>query len=40
MNYTQIYTEKNGPNNRLITKEKNQTSQVAFYQALTNTNKT
>ena len=24
-NYTQIYTEKNGPNNRLIKKEKNQT---------------
>ena len=24
-NYTRIYTEKNGPNNRLIKKEKNQT---------------
>ena len=24
-NYTQIYTEENGPNNRLINKEKNQT---------------
>ena len=24
-NYAQIYTEKNGPNNRLIKKEKNQT---------------
>ena len=30
-NYTQIYTEKNGPNYRLIKKEKNQTNCSKYF---------